>query len=73
MINNKKPGGTLTHLNKEHLTNWIPGCCVDPVKFGHSEIRELGETGAYYTEWSKPERKTPIQYTNADIWNLERW
>ena len=22
---------------------------------------------------SKPERKTPIQYTNANIWNLERW
>ena len=21
----------------------------------------------------KPERKTPIQYTNAYIWNLERW
>ena len=25
--------------------------------------------------WMKlePERKTPIQYTNAYIWNLERW
>ena len=34
---------------------------------------EEDETGAYYTEWSKPERKTPIQYTNAYIWNLERW
>ena len=34
---------------------------------------EVDETGAYYTEWSKPERKTPIQYTNAYIWNLERW
>ena len=22
---------------------------------------------------SKPERKTPIRYTNAYIWNLERW
>ena len=21
----------------------------------------------------KPERKTPIQYTNTYIWNLERW
>jgi len=21
----------------------------------------------------KPERKTPIQHTNAYIWNLERW
>ena len=34
---------------------------------------EVDETGAYYTEWSKPERKTPIQYANAYIWNLERW
>ena len=30
---------------------------------------EVDETGAYYTEWSKQ----PIQYTNAYIWNLERW
>ena len=28
---------------------------------------------AYYTEQSKSERKTPKQYTNAYIWNLERW
>ena len=34
---------------------------------------EVDETGAYYTERSKSERKTPIQYTNAYIWNLERW
>ena len=34
---------------------------------------EVDETGADYTEWSKPERKTPIQYTNTYIWNLERW
>ena len=25
---------------------------------------EVDETGAYYTEWSKSERKTPIQYIN---------
>ena len=24
-------------------------------------------------EMNPPERKTPIQYTNAYIWNLERW
>ena len=30
-------------------------------------------TGAYYTELSKPERKTPIQYTNTYIWHLGRW
>ena len=34
---------------------------------------EVDETGAYYTEWCKSERKTPIQYINAYIWNLERW
>ena len=34
---------------------------------------EVDETGAYYAEWSKPERKIPIQYTNTYIWNLERW
>ena len=34
---------------------------------------EVDETGTYYTEWSKLERKTPIQYTNAYIWNLEKW
>ena len=28
---------------------------------------------ACYAEWSKPERETPIQYTNTYIWNLERW
>ena len=28
----------------------------------------MDETGADYTEWSKPERKTPIQYTNTYIW-----
>ena len=34
---------------------------------------EVTETGICYTEWSKSERKTPIQYIDAYIWNLERW
>ena len=34
---------------------------------------EGDETGAHYTEWRKSERKTPIQYINAYIQNLERW
>ena len=33
----------------------------------------MDETGAYYTEWNKSERKIPTQYINAYIWNLERW
>ena len=35
--------------------------------------KEVDETWAYYIEWRKSERKTPIQYTNAYIRNLERW
>ena len=27
----------------------------------------MDETGPDFTEWSKPERKTPIQYTNVYI------
>ena len=34
--------------------------------------KEVDETGAYYTEWSKSERETPILYITY-IENLERW
>ena len=33
----------------------------------------MDETEACYTEWSKSERKIPIQYIKAYIWNLVRW
>ena len=33
----------------------------------------MDETGAYYTEWSKSERKTPIEYFNTYIRHLGRW
>ena len=49
--------GVLLSHEKEYI--WISSNKVD-------------ETGADYTEWSKAERKTPIQYTNTYIWNLER-
>ena len=42
--------GILLRYIKEHI--WVSSNKVD-------------ETGAYYTEWSKSERKTPIQYINA--------
>ena len=35
--------------------------------------RDLTEVEDMKKRWSKPERNTPIQYTNAYIWNLERW
>ena len=40
-------------IKKEHI--WISSSEVD-------------ETGTYYTEWSKSERKTPIQYINIYIY-----
>ena len=50
--------GILLSYKKEHI--WVSSNKVD-------------ETGAYYTEWNKSERETPVQFTNAYIWNLERW
>ena len=35
--------------------------------------KEVDESRAYYTEWSKSERETQISYINAYMWNLERW
>ena len=32
----------------------------------------MDETGAHYTEWSKPERLRILQHTKTYIWNLER-
>ena len=54
---------------REDLGGWN----IFPSNMNWISSNEVDETGAYYTEWSKPERKTPIQYTNAYIWNLERW
>ena len=42
-------------IKKEHV--WVSSTEVD-------------ETGAYYAEWSKPERETPIQYINAYIYGI---
>ena len=44
--------GILVNYKKEHI--WVSS-------------NEVDESGAYYTEWSKSERKTPIQYINACI------
>ena len=57
-LNIQKTNGVLLSHQKEYI--WISS-------------NEVDETGTYYTEWSKPERITPIQYTNAYIWNLARW
>ena len=45
--------GILFSYKKEH--SWVSS-------------NEVDETGADYTEWSKSERETPIQYINAFIY-----
>ena len=54
-----------------HIHNWILLSYKKQLIW--VRFTEVDETGAYDTEWSKSERKTPIQYINAYIWNLERW
>ena len=49
--------GILLGYKKEHI--WVSS-------------KEVDETGAYYTEWSKPEREILMQYIKAYIWYLER-
>ena len=34
---------------------------------------EVDEPRVYYTKWSRSEREMYISYTDAYIWNLERW
>ena len=36
-------------------------------------FKEVGETRAYYTEWSKSESQKQLLCINAYIWNLEKW
>ena len=48
------------------ITSWFMGN-----RWGNN-----GNSDRLYFSWalkSLPEGKTPIQYTNAYIWNLERW
>ena len=38
-------------------------------------VHGVAKSQAWLSDWTelKPERKTPKQYINAHIWNLERW
>ena len=36
-------------------------------------FNEVGETRAYYTEWSKSESQKQMLYINTYTWNLEKW
>ena len=56
---------------QESCGTYIQWSITQPLKSHWISSNEVDETGAYYTEWSKLERKTPIQYTNRYIWHLE--
>ena len=48
--------GIVLSYKKEHI--WVSS-------------NEVDKSGAHYTEWSKSERETPIEYINAYIWSLD--
>ena len=56
------PGKTLSHSLSWALL--VSTCLSFIISFPYLSIQN---------PWRKPERETPIQYTNAYIWNLERW
>ena len=45
---------------------------ASPRHVNKSLTDEVDKTGAYYTEWSKPERKTPIQHQMRSNQSLSR-
>ena len=47
----------------QHTLHWTQRC----QEYIWISSNEVDETGAYYTEWSKPERKTPIQYAAKSL------
>ena len=57
-------GKVVVHIHNEILV--IKNECI------WVSSHEVDETGAYYTQYNKSERETPIQYINAYTWNLER-
>ena len=59
-------------MDKEVVVHIHSGILLSYKKCIWISSNEVDETGAYYTEWVKSERETPIQYMNAYIWNLER-
>ena len=38
-----------------------------------TELNQVDEPRAYYTEWSESESEKQMSYTNTCIWNPERW
>ena len=52
----------------------LPSESEEELKSLLMQVKEESEkVGLKLNIGSKPERKTPIQYTNTYIWNLERW
>ena len=56
------------------LLSRIQGYCYHLSKFHIYALvsNEVDETGAYYTEWSKPERKTPVYSILMHIYGIQK-
>ena len=57
-------------MGKEALVHIHSRILLSYKKNTRVSFNEVDETGASYTEWSKSERETPMQYINAYIWDL---
>ena len=51
----------------------MPNTQLLSYKKEHIWVHSKDEPGAYYTEWSKSERKRQLLYINTYTWELERW
>ena len=49
------------HIHNGILLSYLKKVCI------WVSSNEVDETWAYYTEWSKSERDTPVEYINAHI------
>ena len=73
-IYNKQPRCPLTDEWIKKLWYIYTMECYSAIKRNTFESsNEVDEPRAYYTEWGKSERERYILYTNAYIWNLEKW
>ena len=61
-IHTCSPSGTLLPPPSPYHPSGSSQCTSPKHPVSCISSNEVDETGAYYTEWSKPERKTPIQY-----------
>ena len=61
-------------MDKEDVVHIYKGILLSHKKEQNWVIcRDVGGPRDSHTEWSKSEGETQISYTNAYMWNLEKW